>query len=325
MKDFRTVVRVPSGHHHISLNTAVLTTGSCFSDAIGNRLQSFKVPTLANPFGTTYNPLSIHKLLTTALETGSVTSNLFVEHDSIHHHHDFHSSFASFSKTELEQHLQDRIHETHHFLKKASWLMVTYGTAWVYEHRPTGQIVSNCHKQPGSLFTKSLLSQKHILESFEKLYHELKRQNPSLRIILTVSPVRHIKETLALNSVSKAVLRLTCHTIAEQHPDVEYFPAYEMMMDDLRDYRFYKGDMIHPTAEAEDYIWENFMTRYGDASLKDFIKKWQSIQSALAHKPFHPQSAGHQIFLAETLKKLDELSHLVDVTEERALLLSQTK
>ncbi len=209
--------------------------------------------------------------------------------------------------------LQTRIVQTHDFLRHASVLMITYGTAWVYHLNASGHIVANCHKQNASLFNKSLLSQKHILESFDHTYNELKTLNPGIKIILTVSPVRHIKDTLELNSVSKSILRLSCHTIAEQYADVEYFPAFEMMIDDLRDYRFYKSDMIHPSTEAEDYIWENFLSRYADPSLKNFMVKWRVIQSALSHRPFHPQSTGHQHFVSETLKKLDELSSLVDV------------
>jgi hypothetical protein len=320
MKDFRTVVRVSPADHHIGLKTSVLTTGSCFADAIGDRLVSFKVPVLINPFGTTYNPVSIHKGLAYALNNPPIAANSFLQSEDIHLNYDFHSAFSATSQAALTMQLAQRIADTHHFLANTSWLMITYGTAWVYHRNDTHEIVANCHKQNPALFTKSLLSQKQILESFDQLYSTLKLRHPHLRIILTVSPVRHIKDTLELNSVSKSILRLSCHTLAEQHADVEYFPAYEMMMDDLRDYRFYKSDMIHPTMEAEEYIWENFIHRFGDSVFKDFIKKWKPIQSAIAHKPFHPESAGHQIFLTETLKKLDELSHLVDVQEEKALL-----
>jgi hypothetical protein len=201
--------------------------------------------------------------------------------------------------------------------------MITYGTAWVYQRQDTGEIVSNCHKMPAAAFAKSLLTQKQILASFDAFYRHLKAMNPVIKLVLTVSPVRHLKDTLALNSVSKSLLRLCCHTITEQYPGVDYFPAYEIMMDDLRDYRFYKSDMIHPSADAEDYIWERFLECYASASLREFIAKWQVIQSALKHKPFHPGSSGHQIFLQQTVQQLEALSHLVDVEKERRILLAQ--
>lgn len=144
-----------------------------------------------------------------------------------------------------------------------------------------------------------------------------------MKIILTVSPVRHLKDTLELNSVSKSVLRLACHQIAGQFDDVEYFPAYEIVMDDLRDYRFYKADMLHPTEEAEDYVWDKFMERYFSPALRDFIHRWQAILLAMRHKPFHPGSSAHQQFLRETLKRLEEFKSLVDVEEEILTLKQQ--
>lgn len=325
MKDFRTVVRVTPVDNLITLKTEILTTGSCFSDAIGNRLFSFKVPALVNPFGTTYNPVSIHQGLTLAVRNDPPDDQHFLRSEDLHLHYDYHSAFSDLTREQLNARLQTQISATNKFLRQASVLMITYGTAWVYQLKSSGHTVANCHKQNASLFSKSLLSQKQILESFEATYKELKSLNPGLRIILTVSPVRHLKDTIELNSVSKSVLRLSCHTLAEQYADVEYFPAFEMMIDDLRDYRFYKSDMIHPTTDAEEYIWENFLKRYGDPSFHDFMAKWKVIQSALSHRPFHPQSTGHQRFISDTLKKLDELSNLVDVKEERVLLQSQLK
>jgi hypothetical protein len=163
------------------------------------------------------------------------------------------------------------------------------------------------------------------LDSFDPMYRGLKSINPNINILLTVSPVRHIKDTLELNSVSKSVLRVACHTIAEQYGDVNYFPAYEIMMDDLRDYRFYKADMIHPSHVAEQYIWQKFAEKYFDEELTTFLEKWGEIQSALAHKPFHPISTAHQHFLKEMLKKLEELKGIVNVDEEVALLSKQLK
>jgi hypothetical protein len=210
-------------------------------------------------------------------------------------------------------------------VQKADWLIITYGTAWVYELLETKEVVANCHKMPQTLFAKSLMTQKKVLDSFETMYGLLKSFNPNIKIIVTVSPVRHLKDTLELNSVSKSVLRVACHTLTEQYHDVLYFPSYEIMMDDLRDYRFYKSDMIHPTKDAEEYIWEKFVERFFDDSLKSFLKKWGEIRTALAHKPFHPTSSSHQKFLHQTLKKLLELKALVNVDQEVAMLEEQLR
>lgn len=325
MNNFRTVVSVSPSPVSMNLASPVLTIGSCFADLIGSRLQSFKMRSLANPFGTVYNPDAIHKALRYAIFNEPPPAHTYLQSSDIHLNYDFHSALSSMTRPALETQLAEVVGKTHYFLKDAAWLMITYGTAWVYTRNDTGELVSNCHKMPGTLFSKSLLSQKHILESFQRFYQDLKTFNPAVRIILTVSPVRHLKDTLELNSVSKSVLRLSCHTLAEQFPDVEYFPAYEMLLDDLRDYRFYRSDMLHPSAEAEDYIWEHFTHRYASAPLKEFMKKWRSIQAALDHKPFHPASAGHQIFLKEMIKKLEELSHLVPVEKELESLRSQLK
>ncbi|HEY3403488.1 MAG TPA: GSCFA domain-containing protein [Ohtaekwangia sp.] len=323
MKAFRTVVSPTASNHPINLQTKVLTIGSCFADAIGSRLIHFKSPSIANPFGVLYSPNAIHKALRYALFNEAAPQHTYLQHQDVHLNYDFHSEFSSLQKEALEKKIRKATQEVHDSLKTAEWLFITYGTAWVYERTDTGEIVANCHKQPTSAFRKSLLTQKKIIESFEALYTNLKTINPAIRVILTVSPVRHIKDTLELNSVSKSVLRLASHTLQENYTDVEYFPAYEIMMDDLRDYRFYKEDMIHPSAEAEEYIWNYFINQYGSDHFRKFITQWTSIQSAMAHKPFHPQAPAHQQFLKETLRRLEELKSTVPVDDEIASIRKQ--
>lgn len=323
MNPFRTVLNAGVSTHTISLSDKILTLGSCFADAIGSRLVRSKVQTLANPFGVLYNPHSIHRLLQYTVFNEPVPEHTFLKHQDIYLNYDFHSELSALQKETLQHTLRNMIGSTHHFLKDAQWLLITYGTAWVYERLDTGEVVANCHKQPANQFQKSLLAHDTIVQSFDTIYRALKEFNPDIRIILTVSPVRHIKDTLELNSVSKSILRVACHSLQQAYTDVDYYPAYEMQLDDLRDYRFYKADMIHPTEQAEDYIWEQFAARYFDGSLKSFIEKWKHIQQALAHKAFHPSSDAHQKFLKDTLKKLEELKSLVNVDEEIAFVKSQ--
>jgi hypothetical protein len=203
-----------------------------------------------------------------------------------------------------------------HLIPQTSNLILTFGTSFIYKLLNPQVYVANCHKMPKNLFEKELLSVKDICRGFAVLYRELKEINPNLRIILTVSPVRHTKDGMAENQVSKSILRAACHYLTTDYEDVEYFPSYEIMMDDLRDYRFYKPDMIHPNEVAEQYIFEKFSETYFDENLKDFIKKWQPIQKALAHRPFDEKSESHQKFLKKLLKDLQEISTLVNVEKE---------
>jgi hypothetical protein len=325
MESFRTVLSIPSNRHKISLSDQILTIGSCFSDAIGEQLVSSKINTWVNPFGIQYNPHSIHKALSYALSRQPVPENTFVNRNEIFFNYDFHSNLSSTDLTELQRRIDKLLGDTNSFIENTQWIFLTYGTALTYERIDTRDTVSNCHKMPQSLFSKHLMTQKKILESFGEMYEQLKIVNPNIRVILTVSPVRHLKETLQLNSVSKSILRVACQTITEQHEDVSYFPSYEIMMDDLRDYRFYKADMIHPNEVAEKYIWEKFSEAYFNDALKSFLIKWAEIKSALSHKPFHPSSSEYQNFVHSTIKKLEELKSIVNVDEEIANMTSKLK
>jgi hypothetical protein len=323
MKSFKTDVRVTPSQYKIDLKNRVFTTGSCFADAIGSRLLRYKFPVWANPFGNIYAPSAIHKVLQYSVYNESPPIHTYLQNQEIFFNYDFHSELSALNKSDLQQSINNIIGKAHYFIKDATWLVLTYGTAWVYNRKDTGELVANCHKMPADMFTKKLLKEREIVDSFHSMHAMLMELNPRLRIILTVSPVRHIKDTLELNSVSKAVLRVACHTLAEKFKAVEYFPAYEMMIDDLRDYRFYKSDMLHPTEEAEDYIWEKFGERYFTKETDLFTNQWKSILTALSHKPFHPASEAHQQFLKLTLEKLEELKSKVDVKDEIAALKSQ--
>lgn len=316
MNTFRTILKPGVSKHTLSLQDPMLAAGSCFAEAMGSRLTSNKVQTLANPFGVIYNPVAIHKAIKYAVFNEAVPELTFLEHDGIHASYDFHSSVSAKDKSTLRKTLLEITGSTHHFVKDARAVILTYGTAWIYTRNDTGEIVANCHKVPAKEFTRSLLSHKQIISSFDDFYNSLKAFNPRCTVILTVSPVRHLRDTIEGNSVSKAILRSACHSIGQSYADAEYYPAFEIMMDDLRDYRFYKRDMIHPTEEAEDYIWDHFVATYFDEDAREFFGVWKNIRTALSHRPFHPESASHQSFLRETLKKLEALQDRVNVTDE---------
>jgi len=315
MKTWRTELIPQKAEFQISLADAVFTIGSCFAQTMGNQLLSNKIKTQVNPFGTAYNPHCIHRLITRCLDKSPLEASGILNREGLFFHYDFHSQQSATTEEGLIKKLS-KLHEDHsHNLKKANVLIITYGTAFVYRRKDNQQIVSNCHKVPASEFTKELLTVEEIIESFEKMHDALVNKNSTIKIILTVSPVRHAKDGLEQNTVSKSVLRLACHQLAERK-GVVYFPAYELMMDDLRDYRFYKIDRIHPTEEAEEYIWEKFLETFLDAEAKVFFLEWSEVKLALQHRPFHEQSTAHQTFLKNTLSKLQKLSPKADVSSE---------
>ena len=316
MSVFRTPLTVSKSSVLITVNHAILTVGSCFSDMLGNQLTKNKFKVSVNPFGAIYNPVSLHKALRYTIYNELPMPATYLEKDGIFSNYDFHSSFSREDQRSLEEGIKDVTGFNHFFLKDCDHLIVTYGTAWVHERVDTKEIVANCHKLPSQKFSKRLLNPESVTTSFDELYRELKSFNPRIKIILTVSPVRHTRETLELNSVSKAILRLACHTLSETHSDVDYFPAFEIQLDDLRDYRFYASDMIHPSPDAEKYIWEKFTQTYFDEASLHFLEQWSKVQTALTHKAFHPRSAAHQRFLNDTLQILLELKSKVNVDSE---------
>ncbi len=316
MDSFRTVLAVKPATYNISINDPLLTVGSCFADNLGQLLAQYKFQAMVNPFGTQYNPVSIHKVLGYAIHGAQPLPHTYGELNGTHFNYEFHSCFSSLQRELLEKNIQQALVKAHTFIASAKVLVITYGTAWIYERNDHDEVVSNCHKMPAALFTKSLLTQKKILASFDQLYKLLKSINPSVQIILTISPVRHLKDTLELNAVGKSVLRVACHTISTAYPQVDYFPAYEIVMDDLRDYRFYHEDLLHPSPSAIGYIWKLFSSRYFSEHTQKFVQQWGDIQKALEHRPFLPASSAHQQFLKGLLAQLEELKCIVNVDKE---------
>jgi hypothetical protein len=302
MQDFRTSLTITPAPL-IDHGTRIMTVGSCFADNIGQKLSENKFVTMVNPLGVCYNPVSIHKgfLMTEA------TADHYIESQGTWRHFDFHSQFSGPDKSELTEDLSTKLKNVRAF--EPDVLMITYGTAWAYRYK--NNIVANCHKRPASEFDKILLTPEEIVTSFESLRKSFRK-----KIILTLSPVRHIKDTLELNSVSKSVVRLAIHEIQKKFPDVDYFPAYEIMMDDLRDYRFYETDMIHPSAVAIDYIWNKFGERYFTTPAIDIMNRWQKLRISINHRAFHAGTAQHKEFLRTLLSDLQSLGKELDLSAE---------
>jgi hypothetical protein len=314
--EFRTEIEPIQSRFQISTDSKIMTVGSCFSEVIGNRMTDNKMACLCNPYGTVFNPASIFKLISHSLQNQPVFKHLFLQNNGYWKHYDFHSKFWSDNRDGLEKELNKTHQTVNQFLLKTNYLIITLGTAIAYQLKENYQIVSNCHKMPSSGFKKEMLSVKDIILRFRSMYETLKKHNPRIKIILTISPVRHTRETLQLNSVSKSTLRMACYHLEQDFEDVFYFPSYEIMMDDLRDYRFYKADLIHPNEQAEQYIFNKFSETYFNKELKTFIKEWQKIRASLNHRPLHEGSEEHNQFLIKLLDKLYNFEKKVDVSEE---------
>ncbi|MEZ4828287.1 MAG: GSCFA domain-containing protein [Bacteroidia bacterium] len=316
MKHFRTEISIPPLSHPVSYATPVLACGSCFADRMGLRLEARKFPVKVNPLGIIYNPVSLTEGLRMALEGRTETRIEFAPHLHAYHSFHLHSRFNHPDRAMMEAGVNQAFEETGQYLRQAGWLFVTLGTAWVFREKESGEIVANCHKYPSERFTKDLLSPAVILDSFLSFFRLLFAQNPHIRVLMTVSPVRHIKEGLSLNSVSKATLRLVCHQLVQALENVHYFPAYEIMSDDLRDYRFYGADMIHPSDVAEDYIWEKFADACFSAQTRTLAEQAEKIKREMAHRPMNPDSPEYIKFLERLLEKANLLHTSVDCTEE---------
>ncbi|WP_299991750.1 GSCFA domain-containing protein [uncultured Pontibacter sp.] len=298
-----------------------MTIGSCFAEVIGRRLHDSKAQVVVNPFGTIFNPLSVSKLLRGAISQQRDFDQNLVQHNGIWYAYDLHSSLSSPNRDELLVTITNLLDTTRTALQQAKLLIVTLGTAVGYRLLSSGEVVANCHKIPARNFNRELLPLHTLRQDMESTLEQLQQFNPKLQVLLTVSPVRHIKETIEINSVSKSILRVLCHQMTTNQ-QARYFPAYEIMVDDLRDYRFYGRDMVHPTEVAEDYIWDKFVQAYLSQEFRDFLQEWEKIRRALSHRPFHPASDAHQKFLKNTIDQLQDLSRRYSIdtaAEERSI------
>ncbi len=320
---FQTVVKLNKSAHKINLQDHILALGSCFATNIGSKLSENKFSINVNPFGTLFNPVSIFKLVNQAALHGMIDAMGIVENQGVFHHFDLHSDLSSVNRNELLEQANGQIRKVSEELANTSIVIYTFGTAIVYELLETGEIVANCHKVPANAFNRRFLEADEIVHNFKVNFDLIKSINKGARFILTVSPVRHQKESFEQNNVSKSILRIACERIRNEFGSVEYFPAFEIMMDELRDYRFYAEDMLHPNQVATDYIWGKFMDVYFDDTTKDFISSWGKIRKAIAHRPFNPSSKEHQSFLKKTIDQLNEFSNKIDINEELEILKSQ--
>ena len=304
---FRTQINLKPQQNIIDYKSNVLLVGSCFTQNIGDKLSYYKFKNTINPFGILFNPKAIENLIVSALENRIYTKNELVFNNERWHCFDSHSDFSNEDKKEVLATINSALKQTKKQLKTVSHIIITLGTSWVYRYNKTDDLVGNCHKISQKEFTKELLSVDEIVSSLENIINSVKAINKNVTVIFTLSPVRHLKDGFIENNLSKAHLLTAIDKVLDN--DVNYFPAYEIMMDDLRDYRFYKKDMLHPNEIAVDYIWNKFVATWINTSEKETMEKVEQIQKGLAHKPFNENSKQHQKFVKNLKQKIKILEN----------------
>lgn len=296
---FRTELQLPPSEFKIQYDQQILLLGSCFSQNIGERLQKYKFKSISNPFGTIFHPIAIAKLIDYIVQNCKIKDDELINSQSVFVHPNFHSNLGNIDRKEAAKQINHTILTTHQQMKDIKYIFITLGTSIGYRQKNTGHIVANCHKLPADMFQKEDTTIELCLKSLGHALEQILQLNNQVKIILTVSPVRHIKDGIIENSRSKAKLITVSETLETLYENVSYFPAYEWMMDDLRDYRFYEKDLIHPNEQAIDYIWEKFCFHYFDENTVNIIKKVEKINRAVSHRPFNPTSKEHIDFLTK--------------------------
>ena len=310
MDKYFTQVKIGDIGWRISYKDKLVMMGSCFSENIGGKLQQLKFQVDLNPFGVIYNPLSVAKSLRRLLADKPYTREDLFEHQGIWGSFDHHSRFSATSAEDALSKMNERLRLSRSFLKEAGYLFITFGTAWVYERKATGEVVSNCHKFPSDDFKRFRLTSGEIVDVYRDLLQALWVFNPGLKIIFTVSPIRHWKEGATGNQLSKAVLLLAADRLITGFGEelCVYFPSYEIVMDELRDYRFYAPDLLHLNQVAVDHIWEKFSRSILAEDSLRLSKSIMKIIRATEHRAFNPGSESYKYFLLNSLNEVNELT-----------------
>lgn len=274
----QTIVDIPKSTWQIEHSDRVMLLGSCFADEVGSRFVRGGFDAMVNPFGTLYNPASIAAMLQCCI-TQNGNAEIFEDQQGIWHSWMHHSKFSAHTEEELKSNITAVHQQASDFLRNANVLIVTFGTAIIYRLKETGMLVANCHKQLDSLFVRERLSTDAIISQWQSLIHNLQTFNPKLKLIFTVSPIRHKRDGLHINNISKGILLQAVEELSDS-----YFPSYEIMLDELRDYRFYAEDMVHPSPLAVEYIWERFQETYFTSTTRDAILKSNKLYARNQHR-----------------------------------------
>lgn len=306
--EFRTKVDVQPFPFSLGYSTPMFFCGSCFTENIGSMMHERKLPIIINPFGVVYNPMSVKLVIERILSSKLFDESELNFRNGLWYSYLHHTSFSSPDKEKCLELINTEQIKAADFVKKAQCLLVTFGTARVYYLKQSAEPVANCHKIPAKEFENRLLNVDEIVKEWSPLIDKLLKLNPDLKIVFTISPVRHWKDGAIDNQHSKSILNVAVHELLNAYPkNAFYFPAYEILMDDLRDYRFYADDMLHPSQVAVEYIWEKFKISIIDSNTQKLMVDVEKVISAVNHRPFNPDTKEHRAFLVSTLKQIKSL------------------
>jgi len=312
---FKLTLPAKRAENSISYRDGLFLIGSCFSENMGAKLNTHLFKVFENPHGILFNPISVSKSLSDCIENKEYTkSDLFLLNE-VWNSWQHHSRFSGITANEALAKINESIKKGHNFLKIADHIIITLGSAWLYKLNSqsshiAGQVVANNHKAPANWFDKQLMKPDELVLLLKNMVEELLAFNPHLQIIFTISPVRHLREGLVENNRSKAVLIQAVHEVVETAENIAYFPSYEYVIDDLRDYRFYAEDLVHPNYAASNYVWEKWVETYMNEETQNIMKQVAELQLAMQHKPFFAGSQQHQAFLENCISKSERLLSL---------------
>jgi len=305
--DFILPFNIKKPARQINIGQPVLLLGSCFAEEIGTKMQERKFNAQVNPHGILYNPNIICDALSDYIENKIYNHADLFEHKELWQSFNHHGRFSGKDATSCLAAINAEINEAHTLLKKANWLIVTFGSAFAYVHKKSNSIVANCHKLPSADFEKVLLHKTQIVSLWDKQITALKKFNPNLNILFTVSPVRYVRDGLIENNRSKGILLDVVHSLMEENKNCFYFPAYEIVIDELRDYRFFKEDLVHPNHLAVNYVWNKFVASFCDDETKSFLAEYEPLLKSLNHRPLQENTEAYKKFKAELEEKISVL------------------
>lgn len=309
---FTTQISITKSNKPVDYASKVLGLGSCFAQNMGEKFAYYQFQNTVNPFGIVFNPISIQRLIERAVNDLRFTADDLFFHNERWQCFELHSEMSHAQADHLLNELNTLLQQFKTDLQNASHVIITLGTAWVYRHLASQQIVANCHKVSQTAFQKELLSIEQIKQSLSDITFLVRSLNPNVHFVFTVSPVRHLKDGFIENQRSKAHLISALQSFLSTDVDASYFPAYEILMDELRDYRFYADDLLHPNALAIEYIWQKWTETHINSSCYSLMEEVYYIRKALAHKPFQPQSESHQKFLNQLQIRIEKLQSQLD-------------
>ena len=331
---FRYEFDIKSLPHSITHHKKLMLVGSCFTENIGEKLVRHKFKIHENPNGILFNPVSVAEAVINVIENKQYNEEDLFSYNEAWHSWQHHSRFSGITVDDALQKINNSTKAANTFLKHADYLLITLGSAWVYaltekaSNATVGTIAANNHKAPADWFARRLLRPEQVIRVLSTMLDKLGTFNPDIKVIFSISPVRHLREGVIENNRSKAVLIQAVHEIVEQSAQYYYFPSYELMIDDLRDYRFYAEDLVHPNYHATQYIWEKFIESCIAEDAQLLLKRIQEINLAYQHKPFNPSTVAHQAFLkkyASLVNQLQEKHPEIDLQREYNYFVTGTK